>query len=102
MEKKEKVFANGFIFKRSENAPEWVIGKLSAKEDEAIAFIKENSKNGWVNMNINKGQNGKFYIELDTWEKSSVPSREINPMSMAIDNERHMQEVRNSKSDLPF
>jgi hypothetical protein len=41
-------------------------------------------------------------MELDTWEKSSAPVREINPMSMAIDNERHMQEVRNSKSDLPF
>ena len=97
MEKKEKVFANGFIFKRSENAPEWVIGKLSAKEDEAIAFIKENSKNGWVNMNINKGQNGKFYIELDTWEKSKTEFQRFTPKETPTSNEKQV-----NIQDLPF
>lgn len=97
MEKKEKVFANGFIFKRSENAPEWVIGKLSAKEDEAIAFIKENSKNGWVNMNINKGQNGKFYIELDTWEKPKTEFQGFVPKEMTTSNTKQV-----NNSDLPF
>lgn len=63
----EKVFANGFSFKRSENAPEFVVGRLSMKVDEAIAFIKEHQKNGWINLNVKKARTGNFYIELDTY-----------------------------------
>lgn len=68
MEKKDKVFADGIIFKRNDNAPQWAVGKLSFKVEEAIAFLQANSKKGWVNLNINKSQGGKIYIELDTWE----------------------------------
>jgi hypothetical protein len=68
MEKTEKVFAKGFIFKRNENAPTFVIGNLSLNSKEAAEFIAANSKNGWVNLKINQSQNGKYYVELDTWE----------------------------------
>jgi len=50
----DKVFADGFIFKRRENAPDFVIGNISVKVDEAIAFLKSNSKNGWVSMVISE------------------------------------------------
>lgn len=63
----EKVFANGFSFKRSENAPEFVVGRMSMKVDEAIAFIKEHQKNGWINLNVKKARTGNFYIELDMY-----------------------------------
>lgn len=63
----DKVFADGFIFKRRENAPDFVIGNISVKVDEAIAFLKSNSKNGWVNLNVLNSQAGKPYIELDTF-----------------------------------
>ena len=66
--KKEKVFAEGFIFKMKSDSPEWVVGSLSLKVDEAIAFIQKNSKNGWVNLDLNIGKSGKPYVELDTWE----------------------------------
>ncbi len=72
MEKQDKVFADGFIFKRSDNAPEWVVGKLSVKVEDAIAFLQANAKNGWVNLNINSAKSGKFYMEVDTWEKSKT------------------------------
>jgi len=49
MEKTEKVFAKGFIFKRNENAPTFVIGNLSLNSKDAAEFIAANSKNGWVN-----------------------------------------------------
>ena len=49
MEQKPKVFADGFSFKRQENAPAWVIGRQSVKVDEAIAFLKQHQKNGWEN-----------------------------------------------------
>ena len=68
MEKTEKVFAEGFMFKMKPDSPEWVVGSLSLKSDEAIAFITKNSQNGWVNLNINIGKSGKPYVELDTWK----------------------------------
>jgi hypothetical protein len=64
----EKIFADGFSFKRQENAPDFVIGRLSLKVDEAVAFIKENEKNGWVNLNVKTAKSGSFYVELDTYE----------------------------------
>jgi hypothetical protein len=71
---KEKVFANGFIFKRKESAPEFVVGRLSLKVDEAIAFMKQHTKEGWVNLSVMKARTGNFYIELDTFEnKTNVP-----------------------------
>jgi hypothetical protein len=68
MEQKEKVFAQGFSFKRNDNAPEFVVGRQSIKVDEAIAFLKANAKNGWVNLDIKRAKGGNFYCELDTWE----------------------------------
>jgi hypothetical protein len=68
MEKQSKQFAKGFIFKRNEKAPEWAIGKLSLKQSEAIDFINSFSKNGWLNLEVKKSRDAKFYIELDTYE----------------------------------
>jgi len=68
MENQEKVFADGFIFKRRDNAPDFVIGNLSIKVDEAITFLKKYEKKGWVNMGIKRGRSGNPYIELDTYE----------------------------------
>ena len=48
MEQKERTFADGFIFKRKENAPEFVVGRLSVKVDEAIAFMRANASDGWM------------------------------------------------------
>lgn len=81
----EKQFAKGFIFKRNDNAPEWAIGKLSIKAQEAIQFINEKNNGGWLNLEIKKSKEGKFYIELDTYEaKPKVES------------------VKEIKEDLPF
>ena len=68
MEQTEKVFADGFIFKRNENAPEFVVGSMSIKVDEAMAFLAQNESNGWVNLNVKKSKGGKYYMELDTWK----------------------------------
>ena len=69
---KEKVFADGFIFKRRENAPEFVIGNISVKVDEAVAFLNTHQKNGWVNLNVLTSQAGKPYVALDTF----VPTKQ--------------------------
>ena len=67
----DKVFAKGFSFKRNDNAPKFVVGKLSLKADEAIQFIKDNSSNGWVNLDVKKSKDGKYYIELDTFNQKN-------------------------------
>jgi hypothetical protein len=64
----EKIFANGFSFKRRDNAPEFVVGRQSIKVDDAIAFLTQNQKNGWVNIDIKQSKGGTYYCELDTWE----------------------------------
>lgn len=78
----EKVFADGFVFKRSENAPEFVVGRLSLKIDAAIEFIKKNQKNGWINLDVKKARTGNFYIELDTYTpKDKESSAEAKPVA---------------------
>ena len=77
--KQDPIFADGFILKRNENAPEWVIGSLSIKVDEAIAFLKSNEKKGWVNIETKTGKSGKPYCQLDTWEpnKDAVKKKTV-------------------------
>ena len=74
MEKQSKTFANGFIFKRNDNAPDFVVGKLSIKAQDAIMFINQHNKKGWLNLDIKKSKEGKFYMELDTYEASESNS----------------------------
>lgn len=68
----DKIFAQGFSFKRNENSPEFVVGKQSIKVDEAIAFLQANQKNGWVNLDVKQAKGGNYYMELDTWEASGT------------------------------
>ena len=94
MEKKEKVFAKGFVFKKRENAPDFVVGSVSIKADEAIQFIADNQKNGWVNLNIAMGQSGKYYIELDTWQPKGWADTQASDAKIAS---KHID-----NSNLPF
>jgi hypothetical protein len=64
----DKIFADGFSFKRQENAPDFVVGRLSMKVEEAIAFMKQHAKAGWINVNIKTARSGNHYLELDTYE----------------------------------
>jgi uncharacterized protein YgbK (DUF1537 family) len=67
MNKEEKIFADGFSFKRNENAPDFVVGRLSMKTNEAIAFLKKHDQNGWVNLSVKTARSGNHYVELDTY-----------------------------------
>lgn len=100
----EKIFANGFSFKRKDNAPEFVVGRLSMKVDDAIEFIKNNQKNGWINLDVKKARTGNFYIELDTYtpkdgesptEAKRMPSKAQSPKSSHF-------EMTGDDEDVPF
>ena len=65
----QRTFAEGFIFKKSEKAPEFVIGRISIKVDEAIEFLnKHKNADGWVNLQAKTGRSGQPYLELDTYK----------------------------------
>jgi len=70
-EQNETIFLNGFIFKRPRTgAPDFVKGEMSIKADEAIAFINQHAKNGWLNADLLASKdNTKLYFKLNTWEK---------------------------------
>lgn len=100
----EKVFADGFTFKRSENAPEFVVGRLSLKVDAAIEFIKQNQKNGWINLDVKKARTGNFYIELDTYTpKDRVSPTEAERMTNKPKSQLKMtDESEEGGEELPF
>jgi hypothetical protein len=62
-------FANGFIAKRSPDAPDWKLTNLSIKVEEAVEFLNTHNKAGWVNLEILVAKSsGKPYVKLDKWE----------------------------------
>ena len=71
MADQEKIFADGFLFKRNEKAPDFVVGRISIKVEEAVAFMKQHQKNGWVNLGVKTARSGNYYIDLDTFEAKS-------------------------------
>lgn len=106
----EKIFADGFIFKRNEKAPDFVVGNLSVKVDEAITLLKNQDKNGWVNLSIKKARSGNYYIEVDQFEpknqgnKGQGQSQEYKP---SRSEQEEISEVTGDSAqgiddDLPF
>jgi len=84
-DKKETIFADGFIFKLPVNAPDWVTGGISVKVDEAIDFLKKHkSKTGWVNLNILEKKGGGHYMKLDTWEPKEKNLQRSAPKAPAV------------------
>jgi len=93
----EKIFADGFSFKRRENAPDFVVGRQSIKVDEAIVFLKQHAKGGWVNLDIKQAKGGNYYCELDTWEakpQNQGGSSKVGTISPSV--------VEEPTDDLPF
>lgn len=73
----ESVLAQGFYFNKRDNAPDWVVGNLSAKAEDAIEFLKEHTnERGWVNMQILISKEGKPYIKLDTYVKGEAKAED--------------------------
>jgi hypothetical protein len=99
----EKVFADGFSFKRNESAPDFVVGRLSIKVEDAVAFMKENQKNGWLNISIKYGRSGNPYCELDNFEPSKM-SKNAGDMSKNVESMSKNTPVKEVDLDdeLPF
>jgi hypothetical protein len=90
-------FADGMIFKTSDNQPDFVVGKLSVKVDDFIKFLKSNEKKGWVNLDILKGKSGKPYVKLNTYEAKTANTDE--PKNNTA---KPITEEINKEDELPF
>ena len=73
----EKTFVNGFIVKRNDNAPDFVLANLSVKLEDFVEFAKTNHSDGWLNISLKKGQSGKCYAELDTWKPTDKKETKV-------------------------
>lgn len=98
----DPIFANGFLFKRNEKAPDFVVGNMSIKVDEAKEFLDQHIKNGWVNCSIKQSKAGKYYIELDTWEPKSDQGNTDAPLPPADAFKAAPEQQEEEQPDLPF
>lgn len=59
---------NGLFFTpKKEKQPDFVLGNLSAKRVDLIAFLQTQSAD-WVNMQVLMSKAGKPYIKIDDWK----------------------------------
>ena len=93
----EKVFADGLVIKRHENAPDFVVCGLSVKVSEFVEFPKAHESNGWVNIQCKVSKGGKYYAELDTWKPTQGDSAKAG-MQQA----RKAAEPADLDDDIPF
>ena len=92
----EKIFADGFSFKTRENQPDFVVGRVSIKIEDAIPFLKERVDKGWVNLSINRARSGNYYLELDTWKPKTDAQQTVGQ------EEKKEEKKEEVKDDLPF
>ena len=92
----DKEFPEGLILKAPrDGAPDYVIGSLSIKRGEFLNWLK-GREGDWVNLNLKRGQSGKWYAEVDTWKpngaRADKPQRAAAPAAPA----------GNPDDDIPF
>ena len=75
----ETEFADGLIVKAPRNgAPDYVIGSLSIKREEFIAWLS--SREGeWVNLEMKRAKSGKCYAAVDNWKPNQDGQRGTKP-----------------------
>ena len=79
----DKIFTDGLIVKRRDNAPEYVLCNLSIKVDEFKVFLDKHQSNGWVNIDCLVNRAGKHYGALDTWRPTQGDSAKVG-MQQAV------------------
>jgi hypothetical protein len=98
----EKIFVDGMIVKRRENAPDFVICNLSLKGTELVAFMRKHHKDGWLNIQVKLSKGGKYYAELDTWQPTQGQAATAG-MAQARQAAQPEQPSTNSfDDDIPF
>jgi hypothetical protein len=83
-------FIDGLIFKApNDNAPEYVIAKISIKRADLIAWLQA-QPGDWINADLKESQQGKLYAAVDTWR----------PNQGGAQNQQRREPARNSSADI--
>lgn len=100
MEKKEKIFTDGLIFKKPrQGAPDFVKGAISVKVPEFTAFLKKHDNNGWVNIDLKMSKEGKLYCELNNFRRDVPTEPQAEFKSTLTDDEKEaIRLLRESKA----
>jgi hypothetical protein len=104
----EIIFAKGFSFKRNENAPDFVVGKVSISVSDAVEFLGIHEKNGWVNLDIKQSKMGAYYMSLDNFVPNSQRNQQANEEAddeVVVEEEATVEtseEVADDGDGLPF
>ncbi len=66
-------FVKGLYAKpKHQNAPTFVVCKLSAKRQELIDWLETRGEE-WINMDVKIAKSGdKLYVQVDTWKKENA------------------------------
>ena len=101
-EQTEKVFTEGLIVRRNENAPDFVTCSLAFKMDEFIEWARKHHKDGWVNVDCKLSKGGKYYAELNTFKPSekAVASAGVAQARQVIDNSVPVPDI--ADDEIPF
>ena len=77
----EKKFAKGIYGSmKPQNAPSFVLGRLSIKVEDAIQWLKENvNEKGYVNLDVNEGREGKMSIFLNEFKPNNQNAPKSTP-----------------------
>lgn len=72
----EKKFVDGLIAKAPhERAPEFVKATLAIRVEEFVAWLGQQQHNGWLNIDIKESRGGKWYAEVNSWQKLGLTER---------------------------
>lgn len=70
----DKKFIDGLLVKAPRgNAPDYVVGHLSLKREELIAWLQQQDGE-WVNVDLKIANSGKWYAQVDDWKPNQQRS----------------------------
>lgn len=74
----DKIFADGVKVTARQTQYGEII-KFGIKADKFIDFLaKYTNDRGYVNLDLKKGQKGKYYLELNTYKSDSVSNQTVD------------------------
>lgn len=99
-------FVPGLIVKqRSDNAPDYIIGKLSIKTKELGAWLAD-QPGEWVNVEMKISKSGKAYAAVDNWKPSGAapasPAQSAPPRATQAPAKRQSSGFDDMDDEIPF
>lgn len=80
-DKPEIEFVDGLFIKKPENAPDYVICKLSITRKELGNWLR-NKTDEYINIDVLESKAGKYYAKVDNWKPTPA---QINEAKLAAE-----------------